>query len=161
MRRPCEWSQGAEGFSRLVIKPGLQWWECQILTARPQGPAILEDLSPCFFEEEFCKEMEGSEASKVFIRSRVCVKRTHEWTQNCAFGTVFQIPSGQSSCSLSLSGLTQGPPQCICASFSQDGFWWEGFWEVGRAYYGLPLSLFPDSWGSFLHMCGLGGLLDP
>ena len=77
MRRPCEWSQGAEGFSRLVIKPGLQWWECQILTARPQGPAILEDLSPCFFEEEFCKEMEGSEASKVFIRSRVCVKRTH------------------------------------------------------------------------------------
>ena len=46
--------------------------------------------------------------------------------------------------SVSIFGLTRGPPQCVCASLSQDQFQHEGFWEVGRTNYGLmsPPSLF-------------------
>ena len=40
--------------------------------------------------------------------------------------------------------LMQGPTWVACASLSQDGFQWEGFWEVGRTY-GLvsPVSFWP------------------
>lgn len=53
-----------------------------------------------------------------------------------------------------------GPSQRPCASFSQDGFQQEGFWEVGRIYYRLVSPPFSDSWGSFLHTCGVRDLLD-
>ena len=34
-------------------------------------------------------------------------------------------------------GLPQGPPLCAGASFSQDGFYRWGFWEVDKMYRGL------------------------
>ena len=65
--------------------------------------------------------------------------------------------------SLPLCGLTQGPPWLVHVSFSQDEFQHNGFWEVGRTYYGLapaPHLPFFDSWRSSLHICGLGAPLE-
>ena len=53
-----------------------------------------------------------------------------------------------------------GPFQSVCASFRQDGFQHEGFWEVGRIYYRLVSPPFSDTWGSFLYTCGVRELLD-
>ena len=65
--------------------------------------------------------------------------------------------------SLPLCGLTQGPPWRVHVSFSQDEFQHNGFWEVGRTYYGLapaPHLPFFDSWRSSLYICGLGAPLE-
>ena len=55
--------------------------------------------------------------------------------------------------------LTQGPPLCMHASFSQDGFQCKGPWEVSKTYYGLVFSPF---WylRSLSDVCSQG-LLDP
>ena len=55
--------------------------------------------------------------------------------------------------------LTQGPPLCMHASFSQDGVQCKGPWEVSKTYYGLVFSPF---WypRSLSDVCSQG-LLDP
>ena len=83
------------------------------------------------------------------------------WVRLLTRGHFSQSLSAQSSCLLSMSSLTQGPSSCAHVSFSQDGFQREGYREAGRVYYGWAPHPFPGPWGSFLHMYGLRGLLDP
>lgn len=79
--------------------------------------------------------------------------------------------SGRSSCLSDLEpppGLTQGPLLCVRASFSQDGFYHQGVWEVDKNYRDLvPLpTLTPEEpfctcviqevpWPQASEICGL------
>ena len=70
--------------------------------------------------------------------------------------------SGRSSCLSDLEpprDLTQGPLLCVRASFSQDGFYHQGVWEVDKNYRDLvPLPTLTPR-GAFLYMCRSGGSL--
>lgn len=68
--------------------------------------------------------------------------------------------SGQSPGSESVSGASQGPSLCACASLSHDGFQCRGLW-VGWHHLlwgGTPFLL--TTGGPFLHLCSQEGLLD-
>ena len=53
--------------------------------------------------------------------------------------------------SVSIFGLSQGPPLCVHASFSQMDS--KGFWKIDQTYYGLAPPPFSDLWGAFLCTC--------
>ena len=71
-------------------------------------------------------------------RARTCVLMDTSQIHFCC--TMLGTP-------IALSGfdLTQGPLPCLCTTFSQDGFYCQGFWEVDSTYYVLVplLSLTP------------------
>ena len=95
--------------------------------------------------KEFSKEMESSETSVVFIRIKkwlwIDTLMGWEsvvplgWFKSLIWGKFFKSSLATHlavSGSGSMSGLTQGPPLCACASFSQDGFQHRGFWDVTK-----------------------------
>ena len=72
------------------------------------------------------------------------------WLKSLVWGSPAGLPLAHYLVSSGLEptfGLTWGPPLCACASFSQDGFYPQGFWEVDRMCYGLMplLPLTPDA----------------
>ena len=74
----------------------------------------------------------------------------------------FWASSGQSSCFTWLwiqTGLSHGPPMCVHASLSQEGFKGEGLWvDWHHLLWGGTPSLF-DPQGAFLHMRSWEGSL--
>ena len=62
---------------------------------------------------------------------------------------LFDLPG-----SYSIFGLSQDPSMCVHVPLSRDELYCKGLWVEH------PLASFPvDIHGTFLHMCGLGGLL--
>ena len=74
-RRPCEWSQGAEGCSRLT---GNQTWAAVVSVPNPNCYSMRasgRSLGPGFhqFKREFDKELEGRGESKCLLEKQdVC-----------------------------------------------------------------------------------------
>lgn len=110
--------------------------ETTILTTGPQGQwACSRTLVLVIFEERI---KQSSEDDGVFIRYLVQVQEhMGRLRVSCTLKGQFKSPIRRQSSKfplislVSLFVLTQGPPQCLCASFHQNGFQHEGFWEVG------------------------------
>ena len=150
------WTQGSEmkAPKRLDHKPQQGWSRTTVLV---------------FFEERIQQRGRESKAGEVSVRSKACLKgHMGELKERCTLKGEFK-----SFTRWKISGFSptnhlahvqiwsdSGPFQSVCASFRQDGFQHEGFWEVGRIYYRLVSPPFSDTWGSFLHTCGVRELLD-
>lgn len=129
------------------IKPKPWQWDHWILTTGPQGQwACSRTLVLVIFEERI---KQSSEDDGVFIRYLVQVQEhMGRLRVSCTLKGQFKSPIRRQSSKfplislVSLFVLTQGPPQCLCASFHQNGFQHEGFWEVGTPSLLWPLSIF-------------------
>ena len=106
---------------------------------------LKQDLFPCLLLWRKNSTDRNCEAEKAFIRSKVCVEEhigEHlEWVApsgdglDCVYGGSLLV-SGRSSCLCPYlaSGFSL---VAACTSLRQDRFQYEGFWEIGRTYYGL------------------------